>query len=74
MPGEDRSLHPGPKTDVAAVWTSPIAGEVRLAGSLADFDPNCGDGIAWELRLVNPKGNAKILVRHGREWQDRRVW
>ena len=62
MPAKTVALHPGPKTDVAAVWTSPIAGEVRLAGSLADFDPNCGDGIAWELRLVNPKGNAKKLA------------
>ena len=45
-----------------AVWTSPVAGEVELSGKLTDFDPNCGDGIAWELRHVPAKGDAKKLA------------
>ncbi len=62
MPAKTVSIHPGPATDVAAVWTSPIAGEVRLSGKLTDYDPNCGDGIAWELRHVPAKGDAKKLA------------
>jgi Protein of unknown function (DUF1553)/Protein of unknown function (DUF1549)/Planctomycete cytochrome C len=62
MPAKTVALHPGPQTDVAAVWTSPVAGEVRIVGKLTDFDPNCGDGIAWELRHVPAKGEAKKLA------------
>ena len=62
MPAKAVALHPGPQTDVAAVWTSPLAGAVRLSGTLTDFDPNCGDGVAWELRHVPAKGEAKKLA------------
>jgi hypothetical protein len=63
MPANTIALHPGPTSDVAAVWTSPVAGEVRLSGRLTDFDPNCGDGIAWELRHTPAAGDAKTLAR-----------
>ena len=62
MPAKSVAIHPGPKTDVGVVWTSPVAGDVEISGKLTDFDPNCGDGIAWELRLVPAKGDAKRLA------------
>ena len=62
MPAKSVAIHPGPKTDVGAVWTSPVAGDVEISGKLTDFDPNCGDGIAWELRLIPAKGDAKRLA------------
>jgi len=63
MPAKSVAIHPGPATDVAVVWTSPIAGEVEITGKLADFDPNCGDGIAWEARLSPVKGELKVLAK-----------
>jgi hypothetical protein len=62
MPAKSVAIHPGPKTDVGVVWTSPVAGDVEIAGKLTDFDPNCGDGIAWELRRVTAPGDAKRLA------------
>jgi hypothetical protein len=63
MPARTVALHPGPTSDVAAVWTSPVGAEVRVDGRLADFDPNCGDGITWQLRHVPAAGAAKTLAR-----------
>jgi cytochrome c553 len=62
MPPKTVAVHPGPGSDVAAVWTAPAAGEVRLSGKLADFDPNCGDGVGWELRHVPAKGELKTIA------------
>jgi hypothetical protein len=63
MPARTVALHPGPQTDVAAVWTSPVAGAVTLSGTLTDFDPNCGDGVTWELRHVPASGPPKVLAK-----------
>ena len=43
------AVHPGPQIPVSAVWKSPIAGKVTIKASLHDADPNCGNGIDWEL-------------------------
>ena len=56
MPPKSVAVHPGPASDVAVTWTSPVAGDITVAGRLTDFDPNCGDGIAYELRAVTPGG------------------
>jgi uncharacterized protein DUF1553/uncharacterized protein DUF1549/cytochrome c len=63
MPAKTVAIHPGPATDVAVVWTSPSAGEVQITGKLSDFDPNCGDGIAWELRHLPAKGEPRELAK-----------
>ena len=55
-PGHAISVHPGPKSDVAVVWTSPVSGDVSPSGELRDFDPTCGDGVDWELRLAAGNG------------------
>ena len=62
MPAKSLALHPGPATDIAAVWTSPAAGAVRVSGALTDFDPTCGDGVAWELRHAPAAGPPKKLA------------
>jgi hypothetical protein len=43
------ALHPGPKVPASAVWRSPVAGTVLIQAQLKDADPNCGDGISWEI-------------------------
>ncbi|MBX9584651.1 MAG: PSD1 and planctomycete cytochrome C domain-containing protein [Gemmataceae bacterium] len=62
MPARTVAVHPGPGSDVAVVWTAPAAGAVRLSGKLTDYDPNCGDGITWELRHVTAKGEVKTIA------------
>ena len=61
MPPRTVAVHPGPGSDVAAVWTAPAAGPVRLSGTLTDYDGTGGDGVAWELRHVPARGEAKSL-------------
>jgi hypothetical protein len=49
LPPRSVSVHPGPTRPVVVAWRSPIAGTVRVAGRLADSDPNGGDGVAWAI-------------------------
>ena len=49
LPAKSVSIHPGPKNPVAATWTSPVAGKLKVAGHAKDADPTCGDGFAWRL-------------------------
>ncbi|MBL8816396.1 MAG: PSD1 domain-containing protein [Planctomyces sp.] len=51
VPRRGIAVHPGPTSPVSAVWVSPSAATVNVRIQLSDSDPNCGDGIAWELRL-----------------------
>ncbi len=62
MPPRTVAVHPGPASDVAVVWTSPATDEVTVRGRVTDYDPNCGDGIAWELRLTTAAGEVKSLA------------
>jgi hypothetical protein len=59
------ALHPGPKVPVAAAWRSPIAGKLRVEAKLRDADPNCGDGIEWEVR-VGKKSLQKGVMDNGK--------
>ncbi|MDB5306745.1 MAG: Protein of unknown function (DUF1553)/Protein of unknown function (DUF1549)/Planctomycete [Gemmataceae bacterium] len=56
MPAKSVAVHPGPASDVAVVWTSPVGGEVTIRGSATDFDAVCGDGFIWELRVMDGAG------------------
>jgi hypothetical protein len=52
VPARGVTVHPGPKSGVGVVWTSPLSGEVRVSGEVGDTDPAGGDGVAWSLDLV----------------------
>jgi len=43
------AVHPTPKEFVAAAWTSPIDGAVRVNCSIIHAHPACGNGVAWWL-------------------------
>jgi hypothetical protein len=43
------AVHPMPQEFVAAVWKSPIAGNVRVSARVAHAHPVCGNGVAWWL-------------------------
>ncbi len=42
-------VHPMPTEFVAATWTSPIEGSVRVQGKVSHAHVGCGNGIAWWL-------------------------
>ena len=52
LPALSVFVHPGQKRPVAVAWTSPIAGELLVAGRIADAHPSGGDGVSFELSHV----------------------
>ena len=56
LPARSVSVHPGPNSGVAITWTSPIAGTVRVSGSIADGDAACGDGVLWYVDQRSTSG------------------
>ena len=42
-------VHPTPTRFVAAAWTSPMTGSVRVTARIAHVHAGCGNGIAWWL-------------------------
>jgi cytochrome c553 len=61
LPPRSISVHPGPASGVAVGWRSPMSGDVRVTGRLADADPAGGDGVAWILEHRDSLG-AKTLA------------
>jgi hypothetical protein len=51
LPPRSLNLHPGPKTAAGIRWKSPFAGLVKVEASLADADPNGGNGVNWAISL-----------------------
>ena len=49
LPARSFFVHPGPKRPVAVAWTSPVAGELLVAGRVADAHPAGLDGVSFEL-------------------------
>ncbi len=52
LPARSFFVHPGPKRPVTVAWASPIAGELLLAGRVADAHPAGLDGVSFELSHV----------------------
>jgi hypothetical protein len=53
LPPHRLEIHPTPKDGVAIAWKSPIAGALEIRGRVVDVDPNCGDGVEWELTKIS---------------------
>jgi len=49
LPARTVFVHPASDGPVAVAWLSPMTGEVRLNGRVADGHPGGGDGVAWKL-------------------------
>ena len=52
LPARSVFVHPGPKRPVSVAWTSPISGELLVAGRVADAHPAGLDGVSFELSHV----------------------
>ncbi len=61
LPPRSVSLHPSPRGAVAVAWQSPISGEVKITGTVADADNQCGDGVEWLLVIKQGYSARRIL-------------
>jgi hypothetical protein len=53
-------VHPHEKEGVGVAWRSPIAGRLRLSGSIQDTH-DCGDGVAWFVDHLGSGGLKKLV-------------
>lgn len=53
-------LHPDTNARAVISWRSPIAGDVRIFGRVADLDAACGDGVQW--RILKAQGPYPIAA------------
>ena len=56
-------VHPMPQEFVAVAWTSPVAGAVKVEGTVAHAHPACGNGVAW--RLEHRRGGRMAVLGAG---------
>ena len=65
LPARSVFVHPGPKRNVTIAWTSPISGELSVAGRVADAHPAGLDGVSFELSHVAAPDLGEALVDLG---------
>ncbi len=65
LPARSVFVHPGPKRPVSVAWTSPISGELLVAGRVADAHPAGLDGVSFELSHVAAADLGQALVDLG---------
>jgi hypothetical protein len=51
-------VHPSPDRFVAAAWTSPIDGRVRIDAKVSHVHPGCGNGILWWVEVRRAERSA----------------
>ena len=49
-------VHPQNKEGVGIAWRSPMAGRVRVSGSVQDIHHECGDSVAWFVDQLGSGG------------------
>jgi hypothetical protein len=63
MAARSIAVHPPPRGGVALVFTAPRSGKITVSATLADADPNCGDGI--DYRLLHRRGDTATPIHTG---------
>jgi hypothetical protein len=56
------TAHPSPKLAAVIAWKSPVAGRIKITGSIQDIHTACGNGVAWTLQ-VRRGNNRETLAR-----------
>ncbi len=59
IPARSAAMHPSPDRDVAAGWSSPIRGHVRVQGKVAMADAS-GNGTNWSVVLRSGGGQTTL--------------
>jgi hypothetical protein len=63
VPARGVTVHPSPTQESIVAWRSPMDGQVRVVGLVADSDNKCGNGASWRLEHVSQFGKQVLL--HG---------
>ncbi|MFM9066619.1 MAG: DUF1587 domain-containing protein, partial [Planctomycetota bacterium] len=45
------AVHPSPTQSIGIAWRSPVAGKMKITGSIQHAHPECGNGTAWVVEL-----------------------
>ena len=65
LPARTFFVHPGPLRPVSVAWTSPIDGELRVSGRVADAHPAGLDGVSFELSHMASPDLGRALAALG---------
>lgn len=60
VPARSVVMHPSPSQESVLAWRSPVNGELKVSGLVADADGVCGNGAAWRVELLSESGTASI--------------
>jgi hypothetical protein len=56
------AVHPSPTLNVAVGWQSPIAGQVRVSGTVTHAHPECGNGVTWSVQWRRGKTRQQLAA------------
>jgi hypothetical protein len=54
------AVHPSPTLRTAVGWRSPVAGKMRVTGSVTPAHPECGNGVTWSLDVKRGKTRQQL--------------
>ncbi|MGV3663508.1 MAG: DUF1592 domain-containing protein [Prosthecobacter sp.] len=63
MKAHSVATHPSPTLASVIAWRSPVAGMLRIQGSVTDAHPECGNGVTWSLEVR--RGAAREILAGG---------
>lgn len=63
MKAHSIATHPSPKLASVIAWRSPVAGALRIGGSVQHAHPECGNGVTWTLELR--RGHTREVLASG---------
>lgn len=65
LPPRTVFVHPAPDGPVAIGWLSPIAGKIRIGGTVRDGHPGGPNGVEWSIVKSNSDNSAGLLAMVG---------
>jgi len=60
IPARGVVTHPSPTQDAIVAWKSPVESKLRIEGTVADVDGNCGNGFSWRVEWNSAAGKAVL--------------
>ena len=70
VPARGVTVHPSPTLESVVAWRSPLDGQVRVKGLVADADNKCGNGAAWRVEHLSESGRSVLaegVIDNGRD-------
>lgn len=60
VPAKSVVMHPSPTHESTVTWKSPVDGDFRVEGLVADADGVCGNGASWRVELLTESGSSVL--------------